>query len=199
MDNYSEMIDTLLEDARNLMDQQYFEEAIQKLQIGLRLETKPKKRAAILKELGYCYLRLGWYEDAAKVYKQLLKVYPHNADMRFFLASAYASLKWTAEAITELKPILASDPADVLARHDLALCYRSNGWLRESLIEMTIANDYAASYGNSDEKEVVRNSLAHLKAELESGDDDSMEVISLLMLLAVATRRSRLKKKSPKH
>ena len=110
MGKHSEMIDILLEDARNLMDQEYFEEAILKLQKGLRLETKPKKRAAILKELGYCYLRLGWYEDAVKVYKQLIEVYPHDADMRFFLASAYASLKWTDEAITELKTILRSDP-----------------------------------------------------------------------------------------
>jgi len=73
MDKHSEMIDILLEEACNLMDQEYFEEAVHKLQKGLRLETKPKKRAAFLKELGYCYLRLGWYEDAVKVYKLLLK------------------------------------------------------------------------------------------------------------------------------
>jgi len=198
MGNYSEMIDILLEDAHNLMDQDYFEEAILKLQKVLRLETKPKKRAAILKELGYCYLRLGWYEQAVKGYKRLLEVYPHDADMRFFLASAYASLKWTDEAITELKIILRSDPTDVLARHDLGLCYRDKGWLRESLEEMRKANEYAAIFGNAEEKEIIKSSLGHIEEEIQDGDEDgAKETFLLLILLATVMKRSKVKIRKP--
>lgn len=199
MNKHSEMIDILLEDARNLMDQEYFEETILKLQKVLRLEMTPKKRAAILKELGYCYLRLGWYEDAVKVYKQLLKVYPHDADMRFFLASAYASLKWTDEAIKELKTTLASDPTDVLSRHDLALCFRNKGWLKDSLQEMRRANEYAVTYGNTEEKEIVKSSLGHIEEEIQDGDEDgTKETFLLFILLATVMKRSKLKaRKAP--
>ena len=198
MDKHSEMVDLLLEDALNLIDQEYFEEAILKLQKCLRLETKPKKRAAILKELGYCCLRLGWYEDAVKVYKQLIEVYPYDADMRFFLASAYASAKWTDEAITELKTILRSDPTDVLARHDLGLCYRDKGWLRESLEEMRKANEYAATYGNAEEKKIVKSSLGHIEEEVQEGDEDgTKEAFLLLILFATVLKRSKLKARRP--
>ena len=197
MDNHSETIDILLEDARNLMDQGYFEEAIHKLQDGQRLETRPKKRAAILKELGYCYLRLGWYEDAVRVYKQLLEIYPHDADMRFFLASAYASLKWTDEAITELKTILKSDPTDVLARHDLGLCYRDNGWLKESFEEMRIAIKYAATYGNTEVKEIVKSSLGHIEEEIQEGDEDKTKEAFLFLILLTLMKRSKLKIRKP--
>jgi tetratricopeptide (TPR) repeat protein len=198
MDKHSEMNDMPLEDARNLMDHEYFEEAILKLQKGLRLETKPKKRAAILKELGHCYLRLGWYEDAVKVYKQLIEVYPHDADMRFFLASAYASLKWTDEAIEELKTILRSDATDVLARHDLALCFRNKGWLKESFEEMKMANQYAIIHGNAEEKEIVRSSLGHIEKEIQDGDEDgTKETFFLLILLATVMKRSKLKARKP--
>ena len=198
MGNHSETIDILLEDARNLMDQEYFEEAILKLQKGLRLETRSKKRAAILKELGYCYLRLGWYEDAVKVFKQLIEVYPHDADIRFFLASAYASLKWTDEAITELKTILASDPTDVLARQDLALCFRNKGWLKEPLQEMRKANEYAAILGNAEEKEIIKSSLGHIEEEIQEGDEDGANAAFLLIiLLATVMKRSKLKARKP--
>jgi tetratricopeptide (TPR) repeat protein len=158
------------------------------------LERDAVKKAAILSDIGYCFLSLGWYEDAVNVYKQLIKVYPHDADMRFFLASAYASLKRTDEAITELKTILRSDPTDVLARHDLALCYRDKGWLRESLEEMRKANEYAAIYGNSEEKEIVKSSLSHIEEEIQGGDEEgTKEAFFLLILLATVMKRSRVK------
>ena len=81
-------------------------------------------------------------------------------------------MKWTDEAITELKTILRFDPTGILARHDLALCYRNMGWPRESLEEMRKANEYAATYGNTDEKEVVKTSLNHIEDEVKSGDED---------------------------
>jgi len=140
----------LLDEAQHLITQGYYEDALQKLQKCLQLESGPTKRTAILDLTGYCFLRLGWYEEAVKVYTEYLKIYPMDNDGRFFLASAYAPLKWTDEAIKELKSILSSNPTDVLARHDLSLCYRDKGWLRESLEEMRIANKYAVTCGNAE-------------------------------------------------
>jgi tetratricopeptide (TPR) repeat protein len=155
-------------------------------------------RALILNDLGYCFLRLGWYEEAVKVYIDYLKIYPTDNDARFFLASAYASLKWTDEAITELKTILRSDPTDVLARHDLGLCYRDKGWLRESLEEMRMANEYAVTYGNAEEKGIVKSSLGHIEEEVQDGDEDGIkETFLLLILLAAVMKGSKLKARKP--
>jgi tetratricopeptide (TPR) repeat protein len=194
----AEIISLLRREARRLTDQGYYEEAAIKLRTCLQMECDTVKKAAILGDIGYCFLRLGWYEDAVKAYTQYLEICPSNNDARFFLASAYASLKWTDEAIAELKRILATDPTDVLARHDLALCYRDNGWLKESLEEMRKANEYAITYGNAEEKEIVKSSLNHIQEEVQDGDEDgSKETFLLLILLATVMKRSKLKSRKP--
>jgi tetratricopeptide (TPR) repeat protein len=181
-----------------LIDQGCNEEAAIAFLRCVPLERDPLKRVASLKELGYCYQSLGWFEDVIKVYKQLLAVYPDDADIRFYLASAYASLKWTNEAIAELKTILRSDPTDVLARHDLSLSYREKGWLRESLEEMRKANKYAAVFGNAEEKEIIKSSLGHIEEEIQGGDEDgTKEAFLFLILLATVLKRSRLKARKP--
>ena len=94
-----------MKEARHSMDHEHFEDAVLKLQRCLQLEDEPEWRAAILDELGYCFLRLGWFEEAVKVYTQLLEANPSDNDSRFFLASAYAPLKWTeCEARHGLRP-----------------------------------------------------------------------------------------------
>jgi tetratricopeptide (TPR) repeat protein len=193
-----EMIYVITKEGHWLIDQGCYEEAAIEFLRCVPLERDPLKKAASLKELGYCYLRLGWFEDAIKVYKELLEVYPYDPDTRFFLASAYASLKWTDEAIAELKTILRSDPTDVLARHDLSLCYREKGWLRESLEEMRKAHEYVATYGNAEEKEIIKSSLGHIEEEIHGGDEDgTKEALLLLILLAIVLKRSRLKARKP--
>ena len=58
------------------MDYGHFEDAILKLQGCLQLQDEPGGRATTLNSLGYCFLRLGWFEEAVKVYTQLLKANP---------------------------------------------------------------------------------------------------------------------------
>jgi len=194
----AEIISLLRREARRLTDQEYYEEAAIKLRTCLQMECDTVKKAPILGNIGYCFLRLGWYEEAVKAYTQYLQIYPSNNDARFFLASAYASLKWTDEAITELKTILRSDPTDVLARHDLGLCYRDKGWLKESLEEMRMANEYAVTYGNAEEKEIINSSLGHIEEEIQDGDEDgTKETFLLLILLATVMKRSKLKTRKP--
>lgn len=193
-----ETIYMIMREACHLRDQGYYEEAAIEFQRCLRLECDAVKKAAILGDVGYCFLRLGWYEDAVRIYTVYLKVRPTDNDGRFFLASAYASLKWTDEAITELKTILRSDPTDVLARHDFALCFRNKGWLKESLQEMRKAHEYAATYGNAEEKEIVRSSLGHIEEEIQDGDEDgTKETFLFLILLATVMKRSKLKARIP--
>jgi tetratricopeptide (TPR) repeat protein len=196
--NQSDFITALFDEARHLIEQRDHECAVKMLQKCLYLGPESKMRTLILNDLGYCFLRLGWYEDAVKAYTQYLQIYPSNNNARFFLASAYASLKWTDEAITELKTILRSDPTDVLARHDLGLCYRDKGWLRESLEEMRKTNEYAVTYGNAEEKEIIKSSLGHIEEEIQDGDEDgSKETFLLLILLATVMKRSKLKSRKP--
>jgi len=182
-----EVISILTKEARRSMDHEHFEDAVLKLQRCLQLEDKSESRAPILNELGYCFLRLGWFEEAIKVYTQLLKANPADNDSRFFLASAYASLKWTNDAIEELRTILSTDLNDVLAHHDLGLCYRDMGWMKESLEEMKIANAKAMIYGNPKEKEVVKSSLSNLEEEMENGDEGGSQdsFLSLILLLTI--------------
>jgi tetratricopeptide (TPR) repeat protein len=200
MSNYPEdkkIIKTLIKEVRHCMDEGYYEEAISKLQKCLSMDIELKDRLSVFDELGYCFLRLGWYETAVKTYDQILKVNPSDNDSRFYRASAYASLKWIDEAIQELKIILASDPTDVLARHDLALCYRSKGWMQESLEEMKTAKKYAETYSNPEEKEVVESSLKNLEEEIENGDDDETKNAFLKLILAlIIKRRLKIKKRA---
>jgi len=84
-----QVISDLIKEARHSMDYEHFDDAVIKLQRCLQLEGEPKSRAAILHDLGYCFLRLGWFEEAIKVYTQLLKANPANNDSRFYKLSNY--------------------------------------------------------------------------------------------------------------
>jgi len=177
---------SLMVEARHSIDLGDYEDAAMKLNQCLQMEADPKRRAAILDDLGYCFLRLGWFEEAANAYTEYLKILPSDNDGRFFLASAYASLKWTGDAIEELRTILSSDPNDVLARHELALCYRNMEWMKESLEEMKIANAKAMIYGNTNEKEVVKSSLSNLEEEMENGNEDGSKDALLFFILLIS-------------
>lgn len=88
-DKTHQIISALMKDARHSMDHGHFEDAAIKLQQCLLLEDEPENRPAILGDLGYCFLRLGWFEEAAKVYTQLLKANPADDDSRFYKLSNY--------------------------------------------------------------------------------------------------------------
>jgi len=190
-DKTHQIVSILMKEARYSMAHGHFEDAVLKLHCCLQLEDEPKGRLPILDDLGYCFLKLGWFEDAVKIYKQYLKLFPSDNDGRFFLASTYASLKWTSDAIGELRTLLASNPNDVLARHDLALCYRTMGWMKESLEEMKIAHTKAMIYGNPEEKEIVITSLAHLEHEIENGDEDGFEKAFIFFILLIVINKGR--------
>ena len=85
----------LIDEAKDLMEQGYYERAAQILQECLQLELGLETRGSILDDLSYCFLRLGWFEEAAKAFTEYLKIRPSDIDGKFFLASVYASLKWT--------------------------------------------------------------------------------------------------------
>jgi tetratricopeptide (TPR) repeat protein len=187
----NEFISFLMNEARHSIDYGHFEDAVIKLQRCLRLENEPESRLIILNSLGYCFLRLGWFEEAVKVYTESLRADPFDNDSRFYLASAYASLRWTADAIKELRTILSTDPNDVLAHHDLALCYRDMGWMKESLEEMKKAKAKAMAYGNTEERKVVISSLAHLEHEVENGDEDGSKEVLLFLILLLAINKAR--------
>ena len=190
-DKTHQIISVLMKEARHSMDHEHFEDAVLKLHRCLQLEDKPMGRLPILDDLGFSFLKLGWFEEAVKIYKEYLKLLPSDNDGRFFLASAYASMKWTGDAIEELRTILASDPNDVLARHDLGLCYWNMGWMKESLEEMKMSHTKAMIYGNPEEKEVVISSLTHLEHEIENGDEDGSKKAFIFFILPIVINKGR--------
>jgi Tfp pilus assembly protein PilF len=186
-----EIVRELRRQASHLIDQGFFEEAISQLKRCLSLEDEPDERANILCELGFCFLRMGWHEDAVRIFSQHLQTNSFDNDARFYLASAYASMGWTNESVTELRKILASDPTDVLAYHALALCYRDRHWLQEALEIMKAGKEQAAVYGNQEEKEIVEESLADLEKDIKKGGEDKLrERFLLIILLAILKKRS---------
>jgi len=180
------------EEASHLIDQGYYEEAIPKLNHCLQMENELSVRQTILCELGYCFLAMGWYEDAVRIFSQYLQTSPFDNDARFYLASAYASLRWLDESIIELKKILALDPTDVLTYHALGLCYRDKGWLKDSLEIMKAAKEQAVVYGTEEEKEIVEESLADLEKEIEEGEEDKLREGFLLAILLAALKKRRI-------
>ena len=134
-----QIISVLMKEARHSMHHEHFDDAVIKLQRCLQLEDEPESRATILNDLGYCFLKLDWFEEAVKIYKEYLRLLPSDNDGRFFLASAYASLKWTGDAIKELGTILSTDLNDILAHHDLGLSYRDLGWIKMFHLQLRAA------------------------------------------------------------
>ena len=184
----------MIKETRCLIDQGYYEDAIVQLSRYLQIDSWPIEKASILKELAYCYLRMGWYAEAVKAGKQSLAINPSDNDTRFYLASAYASLKWTDEAIEELRSLLEADPVDVLSYHDLALCYRDKGWLKESLEVMRRANADAKTYGDPVDRELIEKSLANLEHENEEGGDNNFKNFLLFMILLLILMKKKKNK-----
>ena len=71
-------------------------------------------------------------------------------------------------------------------------------WMKEALEEMKRAEANAMIYGNADENEVVKNSLANLEKEIENGDNEGGKATFLLLfLLMMIIIRRKLKVSSP--
>jgi len=63
---------------------------------------------------------------------------------------------------------------------------------------MRKANEYAATYGSPEEKEIIKSSLGHIEEEIQEGDEDgAKEAFLLLILLATIPKRSRVKARKP--
>lgn len=185
------IIDRTIEAAKLLIEQEYYEEAAAKLQDCLKKKPSPDQRAAALCDLGYCYQQLRCLEDAINIYHEYLSEYPHDNDVRFFLATAYGSLNWTDESIFELKKILASDPTDALSYHELAICFKDKGWIKEAIEVMRKAKEQALAYGTDEEKDIIIKSLANLENDLTSDEEDKLKNAFLLALLIATMRRKK--------
>ena len=72
-------------EASHLIDQGYYEDAISKLNQCFSLEEDPGGMADLLSDLGFCFLGMGWHEDAVKIFSQYLKFSPFDNDIRFYL------------------------------------------------------------------------------------------------------------------
>jgi hypothetical protein len=65
------------------------------------------------------------------------------------------------------------------------------GWMKESLEEMKRANTKAMVYGNTEERKVVKSSLALLEHEIENEDEDGSKKALLFLILLLAINKAR--------
>ena len=77
-DKTHQIISVLMKEARHSMNHEHFEDAVIKLQWCLQLEEEPEWRPSILDKLGYCFLRLGWFEEAVNFYTEYYKILPSD-------------------------------------------------------------------------------------------------------------------------
>lgn len=190
----ADTIKKLWREACALVNQEYFIEAIPKLQqcLGmLEILDEPENKGRVMCELGYCFLRLNWYNEAVQIYSEYLKDFPFDNDARFFLANAYGSMQWTDEAIEELKIILDLDPTDVLAYHDLGLGYKDKGWYNEALEVLNEAKETALEFGTQGERELIEKTLSELEADIGKREYDKLRALFLLAVL-LATMKKKL-------
>ena len=184
-------IQKLWREACALVNQEYYKEAIPKLQKCLEMLDDPVKKGRVMGEIGVCCSMLHWHKEAVQIYSEYLKDFPFDNDARFFLASAYGSMKWTDESIEELKKIIDLDPTDVLAYHELGLCYKDKGWYNEALETLTYAKENALVFGNQEEREIIENTLANLEKDIGEGDKNKLKIIILLAMLLMLQKKKR--------
>jgi len=184
-------IQKLWREACALVNQEYYKEAIPKLQKCLEMLDDPVKKGRVMCEIGVCCSMLHWHNEAVQIYSEYLKDFPFDNDARFFLASAYGSMKWTDESIEELKKIIELDPTDVLAYHDLGLCYKDKGWYNEALETLTYAKENAMVFGNQEERKIIEKTLANLEKDIGEGDKNKLKIIILLAMLLMLQKKKR--------
>jgi len=61
-----------------------------------------------------------------------------------------------------------------------------------------VIKGYAITYGNPEEKEIIKSSLGYIEEEIQGGDEDgTKETFLFLILLATVLKKSRLKARKP--
>jgi tetratricopeptide (TPR) repeat protein len=88
---------------------------------GHMLDSQP----AALQGYGVCLLELKQYDDAIRVFTQLMASQPNNARCRRALAAVQLAAEKPQDALTTLQPLLASDP-DVSTMRLAAAAYEAN-------------------------------------------------------------------------
>ncbi len=190
--NKFDIIQELWRESCALVDQEYFIEAIPKLQQCLEMLEmldEPENKGRVICELGYCFLRLNWYNEVVQIYSEYLKDFPFDTDALFFLASAYGSMKWTDESIKEVKIILDLDPTDALAYHELGLCYKDKGWYNEALKALNEAKETALEFGNQEEIEIIEKTLSELEGDIGKKKFDKLRALLLLAVLLAMKKK----------
>jgi Flp pilus assembly protein TadD len=100
--------------------------------------------------VGYCYSKLGRYQDAIESYKQAIRIKPDDAMAHYNLGFAYGNLGRYQDAIEAFKQAVRIKPDDAVAHHGLGLIYCQFG-LRQDAVEsfkqaIRIKPDYAEAH-----------------------------------------------------
>ena len=83
--------------------------------------------------IGYCYGRLGRYQEAIEAYKQAIKIRPDDAEAHNNISIAYGKLGRYQEAIEACKQAIRIKPDNADAHNTLGIAYGNLGRYQEAI------------------------------------------------------------------
>lgn len=80
--------------------------------------------------------RLGRYDQAAEVYRQILRLHSGLTKVQVALARAYEQQRKTGKVITVWEKICAAEPENAEYAYELAMAYADRGWNKKALAKL---------------------------------------------------------------
>jgi tetratricopeptide (TPR) repeat protein len=119
--------------------------------------------------VGYCYGKLGRYQDAIESYKQSIGIKPDDAEAHYNLGNAYGNLGHYQDAVKSYMQAIRISPDYVLAHYNLGIAYGNLGRLQEAIESykqaIRIEPNFALAHNNLG---VAYINLGHYQDAVES-------------------------------
>jgi len=113
------------------------------------LEKNPQD-ADVWSQLGYCYFKLGYHQDAIEAYKQTIRIKPDDAEAHYNLGIIYGKLGRWQDAIESYKRAIRIKPDFAETHYNLGLNYGKLGRYQDEIESykqaIRIKPDYAEAH-----------------------------------------------------
>jgi Flp pilus assembly protein TadD len=98
-----------------------------------KAKEKNPQDADVWFQLGYCYGKLGRYQDEIESYKQAIRIKPAFAVAHYNLGVAYSELICWQEAMESFKQAIIIKPDYAAAHHNLSIAYGNLGRWQDAI------------------------------------------------------------------